>query len=318
MKTSDLPQRQQILKQAAQWFVELQSEYCDNKRRQAFERWLAQNPAHSQAYDEVAGLWGNLDTLKTRKVPGLDAARSARPRTWRNGKTVIGSLLLIAITAGTWLDYSATRMVYRTGMGERQTVLLADGSQLQLNTSTQLSVRLSWWRRSVELQQGEAMFNVVHQAWRPFIVQAGNLQIEDIGTVFNVRHQARGTAVSVLEGEVALYTGRSWFGENLLAGFSRKIDHDGHWQKPESTNVEQVAAWTNGHLLFNHTPLAEVVTELERYHAVRFVFADPTLAGQTLSGSFNTADLKPFLQALEKILPIRVQRQQQTIVLYAR
>ncbi|AMK76011.1 MULTISPECIES: FecR family protein [Methylomonas] len=292
MKAPDVPQ-QQILKQAATWFVALQSEHCNDEQRRAFEQWLLQDhQAHQQAYDEVAGLWGHLDTLKTRKVAGLDAARSARPGLWRNGKTLIGSLLLAAMLTGAWLDYSAPDTIYRTSIGERQTVRLADDSQLQLNTDTQLRVRLSWWRREIELQHGE--------------------------TMFNVRHDTLGTAVSVLEGEVTLHANRSWFGENLPAGFSRKIDQTGHWQKPEKTSTKQVAAWTSGHLLFDHTPLADVVAELERHHAVRFAFADPALAKQTLSGSFDTTDLKPFLQALEKILPIRVQRQKQTIVLYSR
>ncbi|OAI00173.1 hypothetical protein A1353_19730 [Methylomonas methanica] len=317
MKVSKLSQ-DQILKQAATWFVELQSEYCNDQRRQAFAQWLLQNPAHQQAYDDIASLWGNLDKLKSREVTGLNAARSARPRIRRNGKILTGSLLLATLLTGAWLDFQSPGTAYQTGIGELQTVQLADGSQLQLNTDTKLSVRLSWWRREIELRQGEAMFNVAHQAWRPFTVRTGSLQIEDIGTVFNVRHDNHGTAVSVLEGEVALHAGNSWFGENLPAGFSRKIDPSGHWQNSEKTNSEQVAAWLNGHLLFDHTPLTEVVAELERYHAVRFAFADPALAKQTLSGSFNSADLKPFLQALEKVLPIRVQRQKQTIVLYSR
>ncbi|MEI8573608.1 FecR family protein [Methylomonas sp. EFPC1] len=318
MTAPKLSQSPKILQQAATWFVELQSESCDEQRRQAFAQWLLQNPAHQTAYDDIASLWGNLDELKTAEVAGLNTARSARPRVWRNGKMLTVSLLLATVLTGAWLDFKAPSRVYQTGIGERQTVQLADGSQLQLNTDTQLRVRLSWWRREIELQQGEAMFNVAHQAWHPFTVHTGNLQIKDIGTVFNVRHDNHGTAVSVLEGEVALHAGRSWFGENLPAGFSRKIDAGGHWQKPEKTNTKQVAAWLNGQLLFDHTPLTEVVAELERYHAVRFAFADPALAKQTLSGSFNSADLKPFLQALEKILPIRVQRQKQTVVLYSR
>lgn len=318
MTAPKLSQQQKILQQAATWFVELQSEYCDEQRHQAFAQWLLQNPAHQTVYDDIASLWGDLDELKTTEVAGLHTARSARPRIRRNGKILTGSLLLATMLTAAWLDFKAPSRVYQTGIGERQTVQLADGSQLQLNTDTQLRVRLSWWRREIELQQGEAMFNVAHEAWRPFTVRTGNLQIKDIGTVFNVRHDTLGTAVSVLEGEVALHLNRSWFGDNLPAGFSRKIEQNGHWQKVEKTSAEQVAAWTSGQLLFDHTPLAEVVTELERYHAVRFAFVDPILAKQTLSGSFNTADLKPFLQALEKILPIRVQRQKQTIVLYAR
>ncbi|OQW73715.1 MAG: hypothetical protein BVN35_11455 [Proteobacteria bacterium ST_bin11] len=308
----------QTLEQAATWFVELQSEYCDDQRREAFQQWLLQHPSHQRAYDDIAGLWGNLDTLKNKNLESLNAGSCARPVFSRTGKIITGGLLLAAIGIGAWLDFKAPTTVYQTAIGERQTVQLADGSQLQLNTATQLRVCLSWWRREIQLQHGEAMFNVAHQAWPPFTVNTGNLKIRDLGTVFDVRHDALGTAVSVLEGEVTLHADSKWFGENLAAGFRRKIDQNGHWQKPEKTSAEQAGAWINGHLLFEHTPLSEVAAELERYHAVRFAFADPALARETVSGSFNITDLKPFLHALEKILPIRLERQKQTVVLYSR
>ncbi len=309
-------QRQRILKQAAEWFVELQSEQCDIQQRQQFELWLSADPTHRLAYNELQGLWGNLDTLKTRTVPGLKAARSARPRD-RHAKTILSTALLVALTGGWWLDYSAPRIDYQTGIGEQRSVHLSDGSQLQLNTATALSVKLSWLRRDIELQHGEALFTVAHQAWRPFQVHADNLNISDIGTVFNVRRDNASTSVAVLEGEVELRQGRSWFGESLKAGFSRQTDQNGRWQAVKPTNAQTATAWTNGKLLFDHTPLAEVVTELERYHAVNFVFADPNVSKQTLSGSFNATDLKPFLQAVQKILPVKIQRQNQNIVFYS-
>lgn len=70
--------------------------------------------------------------------------------------------------------------------------------------------------------------------------------------------------------------------------------------------------------MFNHTPLIQVVAELERHHNLRFIFADATLENETLSGSFEATDLNPFLHAIEKILPVRTQRQKQTVVLSRR
>lgn len=315
MATPGYSQRQRILKQAAEWFVELESEHCDVQLQQQFEQWLAESPAHRQAYDEMQSLWGNMDTLKTHNVAGLSAAR---PRRWSNGKTLLSALVLAGLLGGWWQDYNAPVTIYRTGIGERRSVELADGSHLQLNTDSRLQARLSWLRRDIELQQGEAMFSVAHQAWRPFTVHADNLHISDIGTVFNVRRQDGGVQVAVLDGEVELRAGRGWFGEALKAGFSRQLDRNGHWQPIEKANPEHTLAWTNGQLLFDHTPLAEVISELERYHPVHFALADPQLAHQTLSGRFDAADFKPFLQAMERILPVRIQRQKQTIVLYRR
>lgn len=309
------PQQRRALKEATTWFVALQSEQCDAGRRQRFDQWLNEDPENCQAYRDVEQLWGSMDTLKICQPPELKAARSAKPAAWRNGKTVIPVLLASALIGGWWQDYTAPVELYQTGIGQRKTLELADGSRLKLNTASRAQVRISWCRRDVNLQQGEALFTVAHQLWRPFTVQAGNVAIDDIGTVFNVRHTAGTVAVSVLEGEVSLRNNRHRFGESLKAGFSRQSRLDGRWLPAEPANIDQTTAWTQGKLLFNHMPLAAVVAEMERYHPVHFVFADASLSKQTLSGSFDATDLKPFLQALERILPVRVQHQKQNIVL---
>ena len=298
--------------------MQLESERCDELQRSRFQDWLTENDAHRQAYAEAERLWSNLDNLKATHIPGLEDARTVRPPAGRLMRTGLSALLLVALATGWWQDYSAETISYSTGLGERRNIYLPDGSQLTLNAATRLSVRLSWLRRRVELDEGEVLFTVAHQGLRPFTVQMDDLQVKDIGTVFNIKKRREGGAVSVLEGEVELKTDRSWFGDSLKAGFGRRIDRDGRLQAVEKVDIEQSTGWTQGHLMFNHTPLAEVAAELERHHAVHIVFADPILARQTLSGSFDAADLNPFLQAVEKILPIRAKRQKQTIVLSKR
>ncbi|OAI11867.1 MULTISPECIES: FecR family protein [Methylomonas] len=317
MKTA--AEQQNLLKQAATWFVELQSEQCTDLLRQQFEDWLTENPTHSQAYFEIEQLWGDIDTLKGRDVPGLNDARAAGRRSWRKTSALFSALLACGLLGGAWWQHaSAPQETYQTGIGERRTVVLGDGSSIQLNTATRLSVRMSWLRREVELQQGEALFDVAHRNWQPFGVAVGGIRISDIGTVFNVRRSAAGTAVAVLEGEVELRKESSWIGQNLRAGFSRQIDANGRWLPIQPATRERSLAWTDGQLWFDHTPLADVTAELERYHPVHFVLAAPELARQTVSGRFDADDLKPFLLALEKILPVRVQQQKQTIVLHPR
>lgn len=310
--------KQRLFEQAVAWFIELQSENCAENRRRRFQAWLDADEAHRQAYQEAEALWSNLNALKTASVPGLADARAARPQRRVSAGAGLSALLLASLLAGWWQDYSAPSLSYETGLGERRHIDLADGSQLELNAQTRLTVRLSWLRRRIELQEGEVLFTVAHQSLRPFEVEAGKLVIEDIGTVFDVKKRPEAGAVSVLEGEVELRTGQEWFGERLKAGFVRRIGKDGHLLPAEKTDAEQTEAWTQGRLLFDHTPLSEVTAELERHHPVRFRFADPALARQTLSGNFDAADLEPFLQAIEKILPLRAKRQKQTIVLSGR
>ena len=299
--------------QAVTWFVALQSQDCDEQQHAEFQQWLTQHTSHADAYAEAEKLWINLDNVK----PSILSLK-ARNQSTHSSRISIASLLLIAVATGWWLDYSAEIIMHSTGIGQRRSVELADGSQIELNAATQLSVRVSWLRREIQLQEGEAMFNVMHEKFRTFTVKAGTLQVRDIGTRFNVRKRQDGTVVSVLEGEVEVKPEHAWLGQNVKAGFSCKMDENGQLHAIEPANLEQASSWLDGRLVFNHTPLSQVVAELEHHHDVHFVFSDVTLRNETLSGAFEAADLNPFLRAIEKILPVRTQRQKQTIVLSRR
>ncbi|MDD2761430.1 MAG: DUF4974 domain-containing protein [Methylomonas sp.] len=89
-------------------------------------------------------------------------------------------------------------------------------------------------------------------------------------------------------------------------------------QSVEAINRDKESAWMDGRLVFEQSPLSEVVEELARYHEVSFVFADLSLAKLTLSGTFDTGDLKPFLGALERMFPLRVKLQSDKITLSRR
>ena len=170
-------------------------------------------------------------------------------------------------------------------------------------------------QRNVVLSQGEALFEVSHNRLRPFTVQVGDLAVRDVGTRFNIRKQAKGATISVLEGEVELNNGQSVINEHLGAGNQSIYTETTGLGQVETVEADQLTAWVNGQLVFKRTPLREVMAELERYHPVRFTFADPKLAQETLSGTFNSDDIDPFLHALETILPVQAQRNGQQIQL---
>lgn len=315
MKSASSTFNERSFEQAVTWFVALQSEDCDQKQHDKFQHWLDKHPSHADAYAEAEQLWLNLNPIKSSVIPELDAARAGRTRAVRISKSSgLALLLATALGMGWWLDYRVVPDIYSTGIGQRQSISLVDGSSIEINAASRLSSRVTWCRRQIVLLEGEALFTVAHEPLRPFTVQADKLQIRDIGTRFTVRHQAKTVRVSVLEGEVELKPNHAWIGQSLKAGESRRLDQLGHLQPIEKIQTDQEAAWVDGKLIFDHTPLSEVVAEMERHHHIHFKFADATLAAQTLSGSFNIADLQPFLRAVETTLPVRVRRQKQAIV----
>lgn len=303
--------------QAVTWFVALQSQDCDAAKRAEFQHWLERHVSHPLAYAEAERLWANLDPLKGGELAEVRAARQAGPQK-TSARAALSIMLAALLGAGWWLDYRVEPVGYATAVGQRQSISLADGSSIELNAVSRLSVKLSWCRRSINLLEGEALFNVAHETLRPFTVHANGLQIRDIGTRFTVRARADAVRVAVLEGEVSLKPEHDWLGQPLTAGHSRQLDGNRQLRAIETSDSDREAGWVNGRLVFDHTPLAEVAAELERHHPVRFTFADPALARQTLSGSFEIADLQPFLRALETMLPLRAVRKKHTVVLSGR
>lgn len=303
------------LKQAITWFVQLQDPSCSEQDRQRFQEWLAKNSAHQAAYSSAERLWGDFDNLKTLgEIPALKQARQTKPATSR---ALMLSLLLMTATflSAGYLEYSAETLIYSTRVGEHQHLLLSDNSQLDLNTNTEVRVKISLLHRQIELQRGEALFTVRHESWRDFTVQANNLRIRDIGTRFNVQLKPDEVAVTVLEGEVELDDGKSVRHQSLLQGAQGDYAASSGLSLQESVTPEAVTAWLDGHLVFKRTPLKQVAAELERYHDVKFVFANPQLAQETLSGTFNAADLEPFLHTIKPMFSIQAKRQGKTILL---
>ncbi len=308
----------QQLKRAVEWFVQLQSEQCSLKEQECFDSWMAKNAKHRDAYAEAEKIWANMDDLKFIPIPSLDKARLAKPLKSSAAQLASWAFFLVttALLGGTsWLEYSAETINYTTQMGEHRRVELADNSHIDLNTDTRVSVRISLLQRNVVLTQGEALFEVSHNRLRPFTVQVGDLAVRDVGTRFNVRKQAKGAIISVLEGEVELNNGRSVINEPLVAGNQRSYTETTGLGQLETVEADQLTAWVNGQLVFRRTSLREVAAELERYHPVQFTFADPKLGQETLSGTFNSDDIDPFLHALETILSVQTKRNGQQIQL---
>jgi transmembrane sensor len=297
-----------LLEQALEWFFMLQSEGCTDEDRRHFDLWYRQSEENRAAYAHAKSLWSSLDQVKKEKdIPGMKRAR--RPRSRRSTARMLGisALLLVssALVVVGWMEHGVETMTYATAQGERQAIVLSDGTSVDLNTGTHLHATISLLQRKIVLDQGEAIFDVRHESLRPFSVQAGQLAIRDIGTRFNVRRHDNTVLVAVLQGAVEVN------GERLNEGYQRTYRADTGLSSIQTIDAEQVEAWKFGRLVFRESSLRSVVAELERYHPVRIVFTDPSIAHQTLSGTFDTDDLELFLANVGKILPVRVQSVQE-------
>jgi transmembrane sensor len=105
---------------------------------------------------------------------------------------------------GAVLYLNRDNTAFTTGVGEQRMITLQDGSRIYLNSDTRLTVRLDKNRRLVRLAGGEALFDVAKNPSRPFIVDAGEMQVRAVGTEFVVRRDPHELAVTLVEGTVRI------------------------------------------------------------------------------------------------------------------
>ena len=241
------------------------------------------------------------EDLKQRfPLPPPTPAKNKRPA----GKTL--GLLLLAIVAGVaWIDPAYRSEHVASQVGQRQALLLADGTQVLLDSNTEMTISWHLRSRQVELKAGQALFEVSPMVYRPFLVDAGLAVVRVVGTRFNVRRQEQDVQITVAEGRVAVRAAATGAVAALEPGQQLRV-HKGQEARLGRVDVDDVTAWQQSRLVFESTPLEDVIDTLQRYHRQPIRLMDPRLARLPVSGVFDSGHVDRLLALLPGIMPVRV------------
>jgi transmembrane sensor len=308
---------------AADWVVRLSGEPAEADWL-AFEAWLNAGAARRGAYDRALTLWleldGQAEPLGAAILADVDAPPSRAPRARSRGPALwwSGAMMSVAAVAVTFAalhpDRPAQPDIYTTAKGERRQIVLSDGTRLALNTGSSLSVRMGRGERRITLAQGEAAFQVVHDANRPFVVEAGDRVLRDLGTDFDVMRANGQITVTVREGMVAVQ--RTGTTRSLSLGPGSRLEHrEGALDSMITTsNTDDAFAWRVGRLIYRDRPLAEVASDLNRYGEDQVQVAGGA-ADLRFSGVLTIDNQPAMVQRLTELLPVASTRKDGVIVL---
>jgi len=181
----------------------------------------------------------------------------------------------IALVIGGALWWNG-RGVFETSVGEQRVVQLADGSSVSLDTDSRIHVRFENGERRIDLNQGQALFDVAHDAGRPFVVHAAGTRITAVGTVFEVRRTGPGVAVTLVSGVVDVVAADvAAPPRRMAAGQKTQVSARGVTTRDVNTAAE--TSWTTGRLIFTDVPLEEAVSEVNRYLTAKIEIDDPAI-----------------------------------------
>lgn len=344
-----------VQEEADRWFARLLAPDCDAGQREAFERWR-QVAGHALAYAERERLWqrfGAADAAadprlralrervlaRTASVPTTEGVSTAGPdlrevlatlpprirpaptrRRWQDAWSVAIAAGVCAVAVGMGLRFiheAPPETIYASAEALRE-VDLEDGTRLQLDVGTELTVRYGDDRRMVTLRHGRALFNVAHDAARPFRVDLGDSRLTVLGTRFQVSRDPDRVRVTLDSGSLQFDGGTETDtrSERLVPGeqISYSPQAPSVWDR-RRVDSAVATAWSRGRLVFRATPLAEAVDEVNRYAHPKLRLADPSLSSLPVSGNFIAGDSVLVAETWAATLPLRAQNNGDEIIL---
>ena len=321
-----------VKQQACEWIAKLHENELSPSERGELKAWAAQSDEHKSELSRMAKQWEELNSLTLLAMPG-DHAKLERKGFLHYFSSVKLQLAAAAVAAVALLvvmvsphipsEQSAAPelLSYATDIGEQRLITLPDNSTVLLNTKSRFSIAYSPEYRDIYLIEGEAHFDVMSNAERPFRVFAGKGRVRAVGTAFSVYLKKATVDVTVTHGSVAInpildaasdvtsLQGQSKLDPELVvkAGHAAQFDQlAGTVETIELSESAKVPAWHQGKLRFSGERLEHVVEEISRYSPLSIVVLDSEIRDLRVGGLFNVGETKRILKALETGFGVKV------------
>ena len=307
---------------ATDWLVRLQRPEAAESDWLAFDAWLGAASAHAAAYDRVLALSLEIEELAPAlqtplKVESnvLPFARLAPPprepvmltRRW----ALLGGGLAAASVAAAFIlpqviATSSAAQVYTTGIGQRRTVTLSDGSRIDLNAASKLTVRMDGQTRRVTMDDAEAVFQVAHDAKRPFLITVGDRTVRVVGTEFDIRKRGEQMAVTVRTGLVEVLPIGDSAEESVQLRPGQRLERNQGDARSTvvAASADEIFAWRSGRLVYRDAPLTQVVADLNLHFRRPVRLADARTGATRFSGVIILDNEDAVVGRLTQLAPV--------------
>lgn len=294
-------------REALAWVQALHSEYLEESMSdadmEAYIAWMEADAGNAEAFRRLDMAWivsgDAADSIRATYAP------EARAAVDRNSPFLTSLFNLrvnfvpklasigvaMAVVVAVMLqkpDVGVEPVSYATAVGEQVDIKLADGSVVTLNTDSVIRVTFEAARRTVNLVQGGALFDVARDEQRSFMVRMDGGTVEVLGTVFDVLRNDEGFSVTVLEGRVSVSADIDGPAPNkavvLTPNEGAEVNRKDASLVSFPVDADAATAWRRGQLIYRDTPLETVLADLNRYTVVPLSLENATIGAQTFTG----------------------------------
>ncbi|MCK9918097.1 FecR domain-containing protein [Microbacteriaceae bacterium K1510] len=309
-----------IEREAYDWIVRFASGAMTSAETEAMKAWYGRSTVHAEAYARARRVWNALGPVASAragvaatKQNGVGAVDRRMPLAAPVGRrALLGTAVAAAATAATyvvvkppfdlWPAYAELMADYRTGAGEQRQVAFDDAVSLDLNTKTSIAVRTPTADApELEILAGEAAISA-HATSGPLTVIAASGRVKATRSNFNLRCDGSYVVVTCLDGSLLVEHGAI----EIPLGARQQVAYDGSGIGVV-TAIDPVAvtAWRHGILNFEATPVAEVISEVNRYRASPIVLMNADIGRRLLTARLKTAETGRIITQIVNIFGAR-------------
>jgi transmembrane sensor len=309
--------------EAFRWVVRQETGPLSTEEQGKLDAWLAQSRRHHGAYIRAHAviLYCKRVGSLGRGVPLSSLQRDLANPGRRRLLTAAASVTTVAgvglwLGRG-WIEELESSARYVTRVGEMRSVVLADASELLLNTATEVLVRYGHGAREVRLLHGEALFTVA-QALRPFTVHVGDWVLLTANATFAVRDDATGIDLKVKGGDVeAQPRSGNATSQRLTGNQEASLREQGvaEVRTVRQAELDRRLAWRKGLVIFDGESVREAVAQMNRYTTRKIELEGLPIFEQPVVGVFHSTDTAPFVAMLERQLGVHAVERGNEIVL---
>lgn len=269
--------------------------------------WLEADALHAEAFQRTTTLDEMLPELLPRKSADRWNKAGLPPvRRWSFPRLGAIAAAVLAVITLSFFSLQSSHYSVETGPGENRTVTLADGSMIALNGDTKITLAKDDPRSAV-LDNGEALFTIVHNETAPFVVKVGDAVVKDAGTVFNIIRANNSIEVGVSEGLVIYNPAKERIA--LKPGHAVRATEGEGAAETFMLPTTAIGSWQRNQLTYNEAPLARVAADLARYLG-KPVIASGQVEGRRFTGTIKlTKDGSQLLSDIAPVLGVRADAQ---------
>lgn len=320
------------------WFARMRGPDAESYRPD-FEHWLALGAAHRGAYNRAGEIFAMGRFLAAEKAAAQFPANDDEPARWRWAAIAAGAALVVSVTG--WVVFQQRASVfgppvqiaetsptrasnepqrYTTGIGERRSIKLTDGSVVELDAESELTEHFDPSTRQLRLVRGRARFDVAHES-RPFVVLAGGGSVTARGTLFDViMGENKRVTVRLLRGAVDVERPNTGEASNALRAIARLAPGEtlsfalispvaldktssGSQLNPLTPVVELSSVRE-----FDRALLSTVIAEANQGSATSIRISDPSIGTLRVSGRFRIDDADQVAERLAALFDLEAER----------